>query len=64
MKNLTPDEANFCEQPITEKDILSSLKNLHNQKTSGTDGLPAYNLFWIYIKNLLTGSMLYVVNSQ
>ncbi len=28
MKKLTPDEANFCEQPITEKEILSSLKNL------------------------------------
>ncbi len=25
-KKLTPDEANFCEQPITEKEILSSLK--------------------------------------
>ncbi len=24
MKNTTPDEANFCEQPITEKEILSS----------------------------------------
>ncbi len=27
MKKITPDEANFCEQPITEKDILSCLKS-------------------------------------
>ncbi len=65
MKKLTPDEANFCEQPITETEILSSLKNLHNQKTPGTDGLSAdfYKFFWIDIKNLLTDSILYAVNS-
>ncbi len=64
LKKKIPDEANFCEQPITEKDILSSLKNLHNQKIPGTDGLPAdfYNFFWIEIKNILTDSNLYAVN--
>ncbi len=41
MKKLTQDEARFCEQPITENEILNSLKNLHNQKTLGTDELPA-----------------------
>ncbi len=65
MKKLTPDEANFCEQPITEFEILCSLKNKHNQNMPGTGGLPAdfYNFFWIDIKNLLTDSILYAVNS-
>ncbi len=65
MKKLTQDEARFCEQPITENEILNSLKNLHNQKTPGTDGLPAdfYKFFWIDIKNLLMNSILYAIDS-
>ncbi len=52
MKIFTQDEARFCEQSITENEILNSLKNLHNQKTPGTDRLPAdfYKFFWIDIE--------------
>ncbi len=66
MKKLTPYEANFCEQPIIEKEILSSLKNLHNQKTNRFP-VDFYKYFWIDIKNLLTDSIymqLTLVNSQ
>ncbi len=65
MKKLTQDEARFCEQPITENEILHSLKNLHNQKTPGADGLPAdfYKFFWIDIKNLLMNNILYAIDS-
>ncbi len=41
MKKITQDEARFCEQPINKNEILNSLKNWHNQKTLGTDGLLA-----------------------
>ncbi len=38
------DSRDHC---ITEKEILNSLKQLHNGKTSGTDGLPPdfYKIF-------------------
>ncbi len=42
-----------------KKEILNSLKELHNGKTPGTDGLSPdfYKSFWIYIKLLLIESI-------
>ncbi len=52
-------EWDSCDHCITEKEILNSLKQLHNSKTLGTDGLPPnfYNVFWIDIKLLLIESI-------
>ncbi len=37
LTNMEQDSCGYC---ITEKEILNSLKQLHNDKTPGTDGLP------------------------
>ncbi len=39
-KKLTNQEKDICDQDITENEILTSLKQFHNGKTTGTDGLP------------------------
>jgi hypothetical protein len=53
MKTLTDKEKELCDVEITEAEILNSLKNLNNEWTPGTDGLPAdfYKFFWTDIKN-------------
>ncbi len=58
-------EIESCEQPIVEKEIIEALKQLHNGKTPGTDGLlqDSYKLFWIYIKTLLIESLLYAIET-
>ena len=65
IKKLSDKEKDFCEQNITEQEILKSLKGLHNGKTPGTDGLPAdfYKYFWIDIKTLVTNSILYAIET-
>ncbi len=52
-------ERDSCDHCITEKEILNSLKQLHNGKTPGPDGLPLdfYKYFWIDIKLLLIESI-------
>ncbi len=52
-------ESDSCDHCITEIEILNSLKQLHNCKTPGTDGLPPdfYKTFWIDIKLLLIESI-------
>ncbi len=51
-KKLTNQEKDTCDQDITENEILTSLNQLCNGKTPGTDGLPPdfYKFFWIDIK--------------
>ncbi len=63
IKNLTHFEKDCCDQPITEIEILTSLKQLHNGKTQGTDGLPLdfYKFFWLDIKALLIDSVIYAI---
>ncbi len=48
---------------ITEKEILTSLKQLHNGRTPGTDVLPPdfYKFFWLDIKELLIDSIEYAI---
>ncbi len=62
-RKLTNAEKDFCEQPITEKEILNALKHLHNGKTQGTDGLPLdfYKFFWLDIISLLIESIEYAI---
>ncbi len=52
-------EWDSCDHSITKKEILNSLKQLHNGRTLGTDGLPpnVYKSFWIDIKLLLIESI-------
>ncbi len=65
MKSLSQEEKETCDQAITEKDILKSLKDLNNGKTPGTDDLPAnfYKQFWTDIKDLVTQSILFAIKS-
>ena len=62
-RKLTNAEKDSCEQPITEKEILIALKQLHNGKTPGTDGLPPdfYKFFWLDIKSLLIESIEFAI---
>jgi hypothetical protein len=61
MPKLSVDNKMFCDKPISQQEILESLKHLSNGKSPGSDGLPAdwYKFFWNDIKNLLTNSILY-----
>ncbi len=54
-----------CDQPITKIEILTSLKQLHNNKTPSTDGLPPdfYKFFWLDIKALLIDSIVYAIGT-
>jgi len=65
VKKISDSERILCDHDITEKEILSSLKSLHNGKTPGTDGFPSqfYKFFWIDIKTLLKNSILYAVGN-
>ncbi len=38
---LSEEQNNLCDKPITEKEILESIKNLATGKTPRSDGLPA-----------------------
>jgi hypothetical protein len=63
VKQLSELEKKACDKEISEHEILSSLKSLHNGRTPGTDGLSAdfYKFFWSDIKNLLINSIKYAV---
>ncbi len=38
---LSEEQKNLCDKPITEKEILETIKNLATGKTDGSDSLPA-----------------------
>ncbi len=65
IKKLTNLQKESCEKPITENEILDSLKKLHNGNTPGTDRLSTdfYKLFWVYIKPLLIQSIEYAIET-
>ncbi len=65
ISKLSNSEKESCEQPIVEKEILEALKQVHNGKTLGPDGLPPdfYNFVWKDIKTLLIESLLYAVET-
>ena len=60
-KTLTQEEIDICEKEITEIDLLKALKELKNDKTPGTTGLPAdfYKFFWHDFKDILLDSIHY-----
>jgi exonuclease III len=55
-----------CEKDFTENEILCALKELHNKKTPGSDGLPPefYKFFWIDIKDSLLDSINYAMKNN
>ncbi len=55
---LSNSEKALCDQPIAEKEILNSLKQLHNGKTMGTVGLPTG-----FYKSLLIESIKYTIET-
>ena len=52
---LSENEQMSCEGKISEKEILEALKKTQNNKSPGSDGIPAefYKMFWIDIKEYL-----------
>ncbi len=58
---LNDEQKQYCEENITESELLVSLKALPNSKTPGTDGFSAefYKFFWIDVKELLLDSINY-----
>ena len=64
--HLSKAEEMSCEGPLTETECLSSLKQMTDSKTPGTDGLPAkfYKLFWSYISDALISLHTTPVNYQ
>ncbi len=52
MPKLSDTLKEFCEKPVSQNEILKSIKSLSNGCTPCTDSLPAdwYNVFWIDIK--------------
>ncbi len=65
MPLLYNEETEYCDKPISQSEILKSIKELSNGRTPGSDGLPTdwYNFFWIDIKNSLTDSIMYVLSN-
>ena len=51
---LTDDEKLICEGPVNEQEAKSVIKDMKNNKSPGTDGLPIefYKFFWLDIGKL------------
>ncbi len=60
MTGLSKKQKELCERPVSQDEILKSIKEQSNGRTPGTDGLPAdwYKFFWIDIKSTLTDSII------
>jgi hypothetical protein len=58
---LTADEQIICEGYLKENEILEALKTCKNNKSPGTDGLPAefYKYFWNDLKHYLLEALNY-----
>jgi hypothetical protein len=58
---ITEEQKRLCESDLTESEVLTSLKTLHNGKSPRTDGLVVefYKFFWGDIKYYLIGSLKY-----
>ena len=59
--NLSEDELNFCETPITVEEIGKSLSKLNNSSSPGLDSLTTsfYKVFWLQLKDDLYKSFTY-----
>lgn len=58
IKELTEEEQQSCERPITKEECHEALKDMQNNKTPGTDGLSAefYKHFWNQISTIMLNS--------
>ena len=56
---LEEDQKDSCDRILTEKELLSAVKEIKNGKSPGTDGLTSefYKFFWIDIKEILLSSL-------
>ncbi len=54
---LSDDQKDFCDEPITEKEVENVIKTLKTEKSPGSDGLTPefYKTFWPLIKDLVMG---------
>ena len=58
---ITDSQRDRLEQPLIEKELLTALRNLKNNKCPGSDGLSVefYKTFWDEIKSYLHKSLLF-----
>ena len=63
---LSNDERYFCDQKLQPRDYSTALKNLANNKSSGSDGLTTnfYKFFWPDIRDLLVASYNYTYDNK
>ena len=63
---LSNDERYFCDQKLQPRDYNTALKNLANNKSSGSDGLTTnfYKFFWPDIRDLLVASYNYTYDNK
>ena len=64
--HLSKAEEISCEGPLTETECFSSLKQMADSKTPGTDGLPAefYKIFWSDISDALIAALNFSYDSN
>ena len=63
---LNEDQKQSCEGLLSTSECLEAIKSMPNNKSPGTDGLPAefYKLFWNDISDILVNSFNYSYNKQ
>ena len=56
---LPENQARFCEETLTEKDLYNSLESMPNCKYPGNGGLTKgfYETFWNELKEIFVGSV-------
>jgi exonuclease III len=63
---ISDEDKVMCDEPITETEVLNSLKLLKNNKSPGTDGLTAdfFKFFWVDLKKPLIDSLLFTLDNK
>ena len=66
IRNLTINESNSIEHPLTLEEITVVIKKMSNNKSPGIDGFPAdfYKVFWSKIKHFLFRSINEIYNTK
>jgi len=61
IKKITEEQKQKCEGLITEQEVKVVIRNMKNNKTPGTDGIPAefYKIFWKQIGPFMVKSLNY-----
>ena len=56
---LSENQANLCEENLTEKDLYNSLKSMQSDKSPGNDGLikEFYETLWNKLKDIFVDSV-------